>query len=204
MLRKKHGIWGKVRMKYLVTGGAGFIGSHIVERLVAQGEKLRLIDNFSTGKRENLAGIVGKIEIIKGDIRNYKKVREAVDDRDIVLHQAALPSVPRSIKDPLTTNEVNVGGTLNVLKAAVDAAVRRIVFASSSSVYGGSEKIPKFEGLPPYPFVTLCCFQACRRELLYGFFPDLLVGDLIPSLLQRLRSSTGPRFAICSGYSKIH
>ncbi|MGA9120127.1 MAG: NAD-dependent epimerase/dehydratase family protein, partial [Bacteroidota bacterium] len=108
-------------MRYLVTGGAGFIGSNIVEELLRRGEKVRVLDNLATGKRENLNEFAGRIELIEGDIRNYHVVREATDGIDVILHQAALPSVPRSVKDPITTNQVNVDGTLNILYAAKDA-----------------------------------------------------------------------------------
>ena len=136
---------------YLVTGGAGFIGSNIVEELLKRGQKVRVLDNFSTGKRENILPFLGRIELIEGDIRNYRVVREAVEEVDLILHQAALPSVPRSIKDPITANEVNVGGTLNLLNAAKNTGVKRIVYASSSSVYGNSETLPKKEDMIPEP-----------------------------------------------------
>jgi len=136
---------------YLVTGGAGFIGSNIVEELLKRGQKVRVLDNFSTGKRENILPFLGRIELIEGDIRNYRVVREAVEEVDLILHQAALPSVPRSIKDPITVNEVNVGGTLNLLNAAKNTGVKRIVYASSSSVYGNSETLPKKEDMIPEP-----------------------------------------------------
>ena len=148
---------------YLVTGGAGFIGSNIVEELLRRGERVRILDNFATGKRENISEIqkilemenkgknFEKLEVIEGDIRSYHIVRDAVDGVDYILHQAALPSVPRSVKDPLTTNEVNVVGTLNVLNAAKDAKVKRIVYASSSSVYGDLEVLPKTEDMFPKP-----------------------------------------------------
>ena len=138
-------------MNYLVTGGAGFIGSNIVEELLRRGENVRVLDNFSTGKRENLAQFLDQIELIEGDIRSYHIVREAVVGVDAILHQAALPSVPRSIKDPITSNEVNVTGTLNILNAAKDAKVKRVVFASSSSVYGDNPELPKHEGMVPNP-----------------------------------------------------
>ncbi len=138
-------------MKYLVTGGAGFIGSNIVEELLKRGHQVRVLDNFATGRRENLAPFLNQIELIEGDLRSYHIVREAVDGMDFILHQGALPSVPRSIKDPITSNEVNVGGTLNVLDAARDAGVERVVFASSSSIYGDSEKLPKQEDMTPNP-----------------------------------------------------
>jgi UDP-glucose 4-epimerase len=148
---------------YLVTGGAGFIGSNIVEGLLQRGEKVRILDNFSTGKRENIIEIkrnlakekresnFEKLEIVEGDIRSYHIVREAVEGVDFILHQAALPSVPRSVKDPLTTNEVNVVGTLNVLNAAKETKVKRIIYASSSSVYGDLEVLPKTEDMLPKP-----------------------------------------------------
>ncbi len=138
-------------MKFLVTGGAGFIGSNLVEGLLLKGHSVRVIDNFSTGKRENLFSFLAKIELVEGDIRSYHIVQEAVDGIDVILHQAALPSVPRSIKDPITSNEVNVVGTLNILQAANDEKVKRIVFASSSSVYGDNPELPKHEGMIPNP-----------------------------------------------------
>jgi len=136
---------------YLVTGGAGFIGSNIVEELLKRGEKVRILDNFSTGKRENVLQFLDKVELVEGDIRSYHIVRAAVEGVDFILHQAALPSVPRSINDPLTTNEVNVVGTLNILNAAKDVGAKRIVYASSSSIYGDLETMPKTEDMLPKP-----------------------------------------------------
>lgn len=138
-------------MKYLVTGGAGFIGSNIVAELLRRGKQVRVLDNFSTGRRENVKEFAKQIELIEGDLRSYHIVREAVDGIDFVLHQGALPSVPRSINDPITTNQVNVEGTLNILDASRDAGVKRVVFASSSSIYGDSEKLPKQEDMIPNP-----------------------------------------------------
>jgi len=138
-------------MKYLVTGGAGFIGSNIVEGLLKRGQSVRVLDNFSTGKRENIQHALDKIELIEGDIRSYHIVREAVEDIDVILHQAALPSVPRSIRDPITTNDVNVGGTLNILDAAKDEKVKRVVMASSSSIYGDTSELLKNEKMRPNP-----------------------------------------------------
>jgi UDP-glucose 4-epimerase len=136
---------------YLVTGGAGFIGSHIVEELVKRKEKVRVLDNFSTGKRENIEGFLDKIELIEADLQDLEKVRGAVQGIDYILHQAALPSVPRSIKDPFSTLEVNVKGTLNILIASQKAKVKRVVYASSSSVYGDSPTLPKEEQMKPGP-----------------------------------------------------
>lgn len=138
-------------MKFLITGGAGFIGSNLSAALVANGDQVRVLDNFSSGNRRNLAGIEDRIELIEGDIRDYWTVLQAVDGVDYVLHQAALPSVPRSVKNPLTSNEVNINGTLHVLEAAKNAGVKKFVMASSSSVYGESEELPKHEGMRPSP-----------------------------------------------------
>ena len=129
-------------MKYLVTGGAGFIGSNIAHELIKRGEQVRIIDNFSTGFRSNLTEIQDSIELIDGDIRDFWTVREAVEGIDYILHQAALPSVPRSIANPLTSNNVNVDGTLNLLEAARMANVKRFVMASSSAVYGDTPVLP--------------------------------------------------------------
>lgn len=115
-------------MRYLVTGGAGFIGSNIVEELLKRNYSVRVLDNFSTGKRENLKEFQKDIELIEGDIRSYHTVNQAIKSIDVVFHEAALPSVPRSIKDPITTNEVNVVGTLNILEAAKDSGVKRVVY----------------------------------------------------------------------------
>ena len=115
-------------LRYLVTGGAGFIGSNIVEELLKRNYSVRVLDNFSTGKRENLKEFQKDIELIEGDIRSYHTVNQAIKSIDVVFHEAALPSVPRSIKDPITTNEVNVVGTLNILEAAKDSGVKRVVY----------------------------------------------------------------------------
>ena len=137
--------------KVLVTGGAGFIGSNLVKELLNRGYYVKVLDNFSSGKRDNLKPFGKDIELIEGDIRSYHIVRDAVKDTEVVFHQAALPSVPRSIKDPITSNEVNVNGTLNVLDASVSASVRRVIYASSSSVYGDNPELPKHEGMLPNP-----------------------------------------------------
>ena len=136
---------------YLVTGGAGFIGSHIVDRLVQNGKKVRVLDNFSTGKRANIEHNLGEIDLINGSLTDMGTVRRAVEGVDYVLHQGALPSVPRSVNDPIGSNDANINGTLNLLVAARDACVKRLVFASSSSVYGDSPSLPKHERMPPDP-----------------------------------------------------
>lgn len=139
--------------KVLVTGGAGFIGSHLTEALLKQGHLVRVIDNYSTGKKENL--IFDKsypfLEIVEGDIRDLKTCREVIEGIEYVFHQAAIPSVQRSLEDPLTTHSVNVGGTLNLLLASKEAGVFRFIYASSSSVYGDTPTLPKTEEMPPHP-----------------------------------------------------
>jgi len=134
---------------YLVTGGAGFIGCNIARRLLAEGHEVRVLDNFSTGSRENLKGLV--IELIEGDLTSYHMVQRAVKGVDYVLHQGALPSVPRSVNDPIASVNVNVLGTLNVLTAAHEAGVKRVIYASSSSLYGDSPDSPKRETMLPTP-----------------------------------------------------
>lgn len=136
---------------YLVTGGAGFIGSNIVRELLARGESVRVLDNFSTGRRVNLAGVLDKIELVEGSLENLDVCRSAVDGVAYILHQGAIPSVQRSVENPLATNNVNANGTLNLLAAARDAGVKRLVFASSSSIYGDSPELPKQEEMAPEP-----------------------------------------------------
>jgi UDP-glucose 4-epimerase len=154
-------------MRVLVTGGGGFIGSHLAARLTAQGESVRILDNFATGRRSNVLGLADDVDLIEGDIQSYERVHNAVAGCELVFHQAALPSVPRSAADPLTSNATNVTGTLNVLLAARDAGVRRVVFASSSSVYGANATLPKREDmaaepLSPYAVAKLACEGYCR------------------------------------------
>jgi len=142
-------------MRYLVTGGAGFIGSNLTRALLAAGHRVRVLDNFLTGKRENLAGLTDahgdSFELMEGDLRDLEAVRKAVAGIEYLLHQGALPSVPRSVADPVLTNEINVAGTVNVLVAARDAGVRRVVFAASSSAYGDTPELPKRESMTPNP-----------------------------------------------------
>ncbi len=138
-------------MKALVTGGAGFIGSHIVERLVGNGHVARVLDNFSSGKRENLASFASSIEVIPGDIRDAERVQLAATGCDVVFHEAAIVSVPYSIEHPQETHDVNIQGTLNVLEAARRAGARRVVFASSAAVYGDDPALPKRETMLPCP-----------------------------------------------------
>jgi nucleoside-diphosphate-sugar epimerase len=142
---------------YLVTGGAGFIGSHIVDTLLERGERVRVLDNLATGKRENIGHCLGRIELLEGDIRDLETCRIACAGVDFVLHQAALGSVPRSVADPLTSHEVNVTGTLKMLLAARDAGVKRFIYAASSSTYGDHPGLPKVEdriGRPLSPYAV--------------------------------------------------
>ena len=153
-------------MKVLVTGGAGFIGSNLVRALLARGDDVRVLDNFSTGNRANLAGLDRDVELVEGDLRSYERVHAAVRGAEVVFHQGALPSVPRSVQDPLTTTAVNVEGTLNVLLAARDSGARRIVNASSSSVYGNGGELPRTESqlpdpISPYAVAKLAAERFC-------------------------------------------
>src|SRR6476661_3404785 len=135
---------------YLVTGGAGFIGSHLTEELVRRGHRVRVADSLITGKRSNLNHIPG-VEFLEGDLADLPFAQRAVSGVDYVLHQAAIPSVPRSVKDPITSNRANVDATLNVLVSARDAGVKRLVFAGSSSAYGNTATLPKHEDMPTSP-----------------------------------------------------
>jgi len=140
-------------MKYLVTGGAGFIGSNIVSQLLKDGQQVVALDNFATGKRENILPLMKNknLTMIEGDLRSFHIVRTAVKGVDYILHQGALPSVPRSINDPITSNDVNILGMLNILEAAKEFGVKRVITASSSSIYGNSETLPKVESMPVNP-----------------------------------------------------
>lgn len=160
---------------YLVTGGAGFIGSNIVEALVKKGERVRIIDNFSTGSMDNLAAVKDKVEVVEGDLRSMDDLRRAVQGVTYITHQAALRSVPRSVDDPMSTDTVNTHGTLQLLVAARDAkTVKRVVYASSSSAYGDSPLLPKVEDqtpapISPYAVSKLAAEHYCRTfSVLYG------------------------------------
>jgi nucleoside-diphosphate-sugar epimerase len=204
----------------LVTGGAGFIGSHLVEHLLKNGGTVRVLDDFSSGRRENLAMAPawageggGRLDLIEGDIRDPATCRRAVAGVEVVYHQAALGSVPRSVDDPVTTEEVNVGGTLQVLLAARDAGVRRVVAASSSSVYGDSPRLPKIEEmacepLSPYALSKYAAETYCRLFFrLYGletvalrYFnvfgprqdPNSQYAAVVPRFLAALRAGQRP------------
>ena len=160
---------------YVVTGGAGFIGSHLVEALLERGEQVRVFDDFSTGKQEHIAPFADRIEVIEGNLCRLEEVRRAVKGADYVLHQGALRSVPRSVDNPMASNDVNVGGTLNVLHASKEAGVKRVVSASSSSVYGGRDDLPLEEDagelnpMSPYAVSKLAGEKYCKVfTKLYG------------------------------------
>jgi UDP-N-acetylglucosamine 4-epimerase len=149
--------------KILITGGAGFIGSNLTEYFLQKGYKVVVLDNFATGHRHNIAMHEGNpnFKLIEGDIRNPDDCKKAVDGVDYVLHQAALGSVPRSINDPITSNEVNVSGFMQMLIASRDAGVKRFVYAASSSTYGDSASLPKVEDVIGRP-LSLCCYEICK------------------------------------------
>ena len=153
-------------MRVLVTGGGGFIGSNLVRRLLELGHDVRVLDNYSTGNRRNLVDVADEIDVVEGELRSYERVHNATRGVEVVFHQGALPSVPRSVQDPLTTGAVNVEGTLNVLLAARDEGVRRVVNASSSSVYGNSGSLPRVEtqfpdAISPYAVSKLAAERYC-------------------------------------------
>jgi UDP-glucose 4-epimerase len=206
-------------MSVLVTGGGGFIGSHLVEALIQRGASVRALDNLTTGHRANLAGALAHPEaqkaftFIEGDVTDRKTVQEAIKGVEYVLHQAALPSVQRSVEDPITSNQVNVEGTLNVLVAAQEAGVRRVVYASSSSVYGDSPQLPKIESMPtnplsPYAVSKLAAEAYCRAfTRVYGletvslrYFnvfgprqdPNSLYAAVLPRFIEALLSQESP------------
>jgi nucleoside-diphosphate-sugar epimerase len=159
---------------YLVTGGAGFIGSHLTEELVRRGHRVRVVDNLVTGKRQNIEHIPG-VEFVEGDLAEQTVCQRAVQGIEYVLHQAAIPSVPRSVKDPIASNRANIDGSINILVAARDAGVKRLVYAGSSSVYGNTPTLPKREDMPPnplspYALQKLVSEQYCQMfTRLYGF-----------------------------------
>jgi nucleoside-diphosphate-sugar epimerase len=183
---------------YLVTGGAGFIGSHLAEELVRRGHRVRVADSLITGKRSNLDHIKG-IEFLEGDLADIDVARTAVDGCEYVLHQAALPSVPRSVNDPLTSNRANVDATLNVLLASRDAGVKRLVFAASSSAYGDTPTLPKHENMPANPLSPYALQKVIGEEYLRMF--SRLYG--LETVAIRYFNVFGPRQDPSSPYSGV-
>ena len=186
-------------MMALVTGGGGFIGSNVVRALLARGDDVRVLDNFSTGSRANLAGLENDVQLVEGDLRSYERVHAAVRGAEVVFHQGALPSVPRSVQDPLTTTAVNVEGTLNVLLAARDEGVRRIVNASSSSVYGDTGSLPRTESQAPDPISPYAVAKLAAERFCTSF--SRVYGMEIVSL--RYFNVFGPRQDPTSQYSAV-
>jgi UDP-N-acetylglucosamine/UDP-N-acetyl-alpha-D-glucosaminouronate 4-epimerase len=186
-------------MKALVTGGGGFIGSNVVRALLARGDDVRVLDNFSTGSRANLAGLEHDVQLVEGDLRSYERVHAAVRGAEVVFHQGALPSVPRSVQDPLTTTAVNIEGTLNVLLAARDEGVRRIVNASSSSVYGNTGSLPRVETQAPDPISPYAVAKLAAERFCTSF--TRVYGMEIVSL--RYFNVFGPRQDPTSQYAAV-
>src|SRR5687767_3477280 len=183
---------------YLVTGGAGFIGSHMAEELIRRGERVRVVDSLATGKRQNLSHLPD-VEFVQGDLADLDVARRAVEGIEYVLHQAAIPSVPRSVEDPITSNRANIDASLNVLVAARDAGVRRVVYAGSSSAYGNAPTLPKVETmgtapLSPYALQKLVAEQYCQMFTeLYG----------LETVTIRYFNVFGPRQDPSSAYSGV-
>jgi nucleoside-diphosphate-sugar epimerase len=183
---------------YLVTGGAGFIGSHLAEELLRRGDSVRVVDNLVTGRRSNLDHLKG-IDFLEGDLADLSVAQRAADGCDYVLHQAAIPSVPRSVKDPITSNRANVDGTLNVLVAARDAGVKRVVFAGSSSAYGNTATLPKHEEMPTRPLSPYALQKVIGEEYLKMF--TSLYG--LETVTIRYFNVFGPRQDPSSPYSGV-
>ncbi len=200
-------------MRVLVTGGAGFIGSHLVQRLLAGGHQVRVLDSFYTGRRANLEDVASEIELIDGDIRDLERTRGATTGCEAVFHLAAVPSVPRSLADPITTHEANATGTLNVLIAARDTDAQRVVFASSSSIYGAAEELPKRESTAPLPISPYAVSKLAAENYCRSFFelfeletvalryfnvfgprqdPDSQYAAVVPKFIRTFRNGEAP------------
>jgi UDP-glucose 4-epimerase len=184
--------------KALVTGGAGFIGSNLVRALLERGDEVRVLDNFSTGNRANLSGL--DVEIVEGELRSYERVHNAVRGTEIVYHLGALGSVPRSVQDPLTSSAVNVEGTLNVLLAARDEGVRRVVFSSSSSIYGSAGELPRTEAMAPDPISPYGVAKLAAERYCVSFSR---VYDQFETVVLRYFNVFGPRQSPFSQYAAV-
>jgi nucleoside-diphosphate-sugar epimerase len=183
---------------YLVTGGGGFIGSHLAEELLRRGERVRVADSFITGKRENLAHVSG-VELVEGDLADFSVAQRAVAGIDFVLHQAAIPSVPRSVQDPITSNRANIDASLNVLVAARDARVKRLVYAGSSSAYGNTPTLPKVETMGTAPLSPYALQKLVAEQ--YGQMFTHLYG--LETVTIRYFNVFGPRQDPSSPYSGV-
>jgi UDP-glucose 4-epimerase len=186
------------KMLHIVTGGAGFIGSHLVEAVVRRGSRVRVVDSLVTGHTRNLEHLHG-IEFLHGDLADFEVARRAVDGATYVFHQAAIPSVPRSVQDPIESHRANVDATLNVLVAARDAGVRRVVYAASSSAYGNSATLPKHEDLPPSPLSPYALQKLIGEDYMRLFFE--LYG--LETVAIRYFNVFGPRQDPSSPYSGV-
>src|SRR5699024_3797081 len=185
--------------RYLVTGGAGFIGSNIVHELIKQGKQVRVLDNFNTGKRKNIRELQGDMEIIGGDFTDDETVAKAVKDGDVIIHQGDIPSVPKSIQDPIQTNHANITGTLKLLHAAAGDNVKRFVYASSSSAYGFNQTLPQLENMPGSPMSP----YAVSRYT--GVYYCNVVHDIfgLETMSLRCISVFGPRQSLQSTYAAV-
>jgi UDP-glucose 4-epimerase len=186
-------------MRVLITGGAGFIGSHLVRACLEAGDAVRILDDFSTGFRENLLGVEGDVDLIEGSLVSFDTVRRATAGRDVVLHHAALGSVPRSVEDPVRTHAVNATGTLHVLEAARLEGVSRVVYAASSSAYGGVQALPKRETMPPRP-LSPYALQKLTGEAYCAQFTELYG---LETISLRYFNIYGPRQTASSTYAAV-
>jgi UDP-glucose 4-epimerase len=183
----------------LVTGGGGFIGSNLVRSLLERGDEVRVLDNFSTGNRRNILDITDDIEIVEGELRSYERVHNAVRGMEVVFHLGALPSVPRSVQDPLTSSAVTIEGTLNVLLAARDEGIRRVVYASSSSVYGNGGTLPRVEAAYPDPISPYAVAKLAAEKFCISF--DRVYG--LETVALRYFNVFGPRQDPTSQYAAV-
>jgi nucleoside-diphosphate-sugar epimerase len=184
---------------YLITGAAGFIGSHLAHALAERGERVRALDNFETGQRSNLADILNRIELCEADLRDKAAVRSACQDMDYVLHLGALPSVPRSVKEPRPSHETNIDGTFNVLEGAREAGVKRVVYAASSSAYGNQPGFPRVESMAPQP-ISPYAVQKLTGELYMQSYWRVYG---LETVCLRYFNIFGPRQAADSPYSGV-
>jgi UDP-glucose 4-epimerase len=183
----------------LVTGGAGFIGSHVVDRLLALGHEVRVVDNLSTGSRENLAHVADRIDLQIGDLCVPADAARAVDGIDVIYHLAALPSVPRSLKDPWGSHDANVNATVHLLQAAVKAGAQRVVYSSSSSVYGDTPELPKLESFEPLPRSPYAASKLASEQYVLAYAR----GGLIEGVALRYFNVFGPRQSPSSAYAAV-